>query len=102
MTTKTFALLEYMKLEGYHQLPFENCKIPENHNYVEKLNFGINIDFIPINTRLNLLISDSPETTDITNGESTVADTGETNSTTEAAEALRVLESNKGREFLSL
>jgi hypothetical protein len=88
MTVKTFALLEFMKNEGFHQIPFENCKIPENQNYVEKLNFGLNIDFTPINTRLNLLISESndsvtTESGTATNNPSTTPDSNTSSPTTD-------------------
>ena len=52
-----------MESQGYHQIPFESCKVPESQNYIEKLNFGVNINFAPINTRLNLLVSDTESTT---------------------------------------
>lgn len=81
LTTKTFALLEYMEQQGYHQIPFENCKVAESQNYVEKLNFGLNISFTPINTRLNLLVSNS----NLVNSETSTNSTGESSSGSDTA-----------------
>ena len=103
ITIKNFALLEFMKKEGYHQIPFENCKIPESQNYIEKLNFGLNISFIPINTRLNLLVSSEE------NDDSNTLETSETPEESQTPENsdpstneenTRILEVSQGKNFL--
>lgn len=107
MTIKTFALLEFMEAQGYHQIPFETCKVPESQNYVEKLNFGLNIDFAPINTRLNLLVSDAEpapadsntatNTPETTNNTANTDNTTTTDNTANNAPSQRILENTQSR-----
>ena len=109
MTIKTFAFLQFMKNEGYHQIPFENCKIPETQNYIEKLNFGLNVSFIPINTRLNLLVSseDNAENNSSTTDPATT-ETPTTDSTTDSTDpstanpSARILQKSEGGLFIWL